>query len=203
METNRTEVRLRQTPTFLDVSDTSTSVVAVKANTTVTLFSPIIKPGSVDPPIVIWFVKGRSVQMPFNDNTSRAEISLDPSWQQTHIACVVENEFGRAAHFFILNFHTQPRFLLALNDRIEVESGDDIQLILHVTANPSPTFEWLHDEEIIDEKRTETTVVNSVIVHSLFIRTVQRKDLGNYTVVVENTEGRISNSTRLVLKSCK
>lgn len=167
------------------------------------LISPIIKPGSVDPPIVIWFVKGRSVQMPFNDSTSRAEISLDPSWQQTHIACVVENELGRAAHFFILNFHAEPRFLLALTDRIEVELGDDIHVILHVTANPTPTFQWLHEEEIIDEKRTETTLLNSVIVHSLFIRKIQRKDLGNYTVVVENMEKRISNSTRLVLKSCK
>ena len=174
-----------------------------QANTAITLISPRIEPGSSDPLTVIWFAKGRNLNGIFNVTTSRAEISLDPSLQQTQIVCVIENELGRAAHFFILDFHAAPRFLRSLDERMEVELGENVHLAIHVTANPVPIFQWWHGEEIIDEKRTKTAFVNNVIVHSLFLKEIKSSDLGNYSVVVQNTEKKLSTRTCLILKSRK
>jgi hypothetical protein len=203
VETNRTEIYIQQAPSFIIPNQQSSSIISVKQNQTISLITPHIKTGGPNPPTVIWYVKGKTLKLPFDSTMLRSQLSIDPTIQQDQIACVIENEFGGTAYFFRLDFLQKPRFILALRKRIEVNLGQDVNLTINVTGNPRPTIQWLHNERIIENQRFEQHVTIDSELQSLIIRKFTLIDVGNYKVVVKNSEDEISSETQLILKSGK
>jgi hypothetical protein len=204
VETNRTEICIRQAPSFIiENQRSSPSMISVKPNQTITLRTPKIKTGSPDRPQIIWYVKGKTIKLPFNSSILHSELTLNTSLQQEQIACVIENEFGETAYFFKLNFLQVPRFILALKKQIEVEMNENVILTINVTGNPIPTIQWFFNKQTIDNKPFEQHVTIDYGVYSLILRNFSSIDIGNYSVIVQNSESKVSSETQIILKSSK
>lgn len=201
IETNRTELLLLQAPSFL--LDNSSSIISVRTNETLTLITPRIKPGSPGLLTAVWFVKERSIKILFNSTTPYLELTINSSFQQEQIVCMIENRFGESVYIFQLNFHHRPSFIHSLNKRIEIELNETIVLTVHVLANPSPMIEWFQNKQTIDPQRFDHHSNIHSGIYSLIIRNLTLKDLANYTVIATNSEGEIRSETELVLKSRK
>jgi hypothetical protein len=134
---------------------------------------------------------------------SQSDITIDSSLQQEQIACVIGNKLGETAYFFRLSFLQSPKFILALIKQIEVKLGENVTLTINVTGNPSPTIQWIYNKQIIDNKQFEQNVTIDYGLYSLIIRNFTWTDVGNYSVIVSNSENKISSETQILLKSSK
>jgi hypothetical protein len=151
----------------------------------------------------VWYVKGKTLKLPFNSNVLHSELTLNTSLQQEQIICVIENKLGETAYFFKLNFLRESRFIVPFKKQLEVELSQNVTLTINVTGNPLPTIQWFHNKQIIDNKQFEQYVTNDFVVYSLIIRNFTSIDVGNYSVIIKNSENNISNETQIILKSNK
>jgi hypothetical protein len=152
---------------------------------------------------VHWYVKGKTVKLPFNSSMLHSELTIDSSLQQEQITCVIENKFGETAYFFKLNFLQAPCFILTLEKQIEVELGQYVILTINVTGNPIPIVQWLFNKQIIDSKQFKQYITTDFGIYSLIIRNFTLIDVGNYRVIVTNSENTIMSETQIILKSSR
>ncbi len=149
----------------------------------------------------MWYVKGKTLKLPFNSNVLHSELTLNTSLQQEQIICVIENKLGETAYFFKLNFLREPRFIVPFKKQLEVELSQNVTLTINVTGNPLPIIQWFYNKQIIDNKQFEQYVTNDFVVYSLIIRNFTSIDVGNYSVIIKNSENNISSETQITLKS--
>lgn len=189
----------------MENSQSLSSIISVKPNQSITLITPKIKVGSLEPLKIIWCMKDTTVTLPFNSSILHSELTINSSLQQEQIVCVIENTLGESAYFFKLNFLQSPRFNQIFENYLEVEPYENIVLTINVTANPLPIIQWLHNEQLINNNndKFEQYITNDYGIYSLILKNFTSKDVGNYTVIVENSEDKISSETQIILKTSK
>ncbi|UJR38025.1 hypothetical protein I4U23_030707 [Adineta vaga] len=201
VETNRTELCLLQGPSFMSINQQFNSVISIKPNQTINLIIPTIKTNSPDPVTVIWFLENKILKQSFDTNILNSNLTIHSSLQKEHITCLIENKYGEIGYYFKLEFLQAPYFLLTLPKQLYVELGENIILLINVTGNPIPNVQWLYNNHILDNRQYEYHISHNYILHSLIITNFTLTDIGNYSVLVSNSENTIASETQILLKS--
>ncbi|CAF0853593.1 unnamed protein product [Adineta ricciae] len=201
VETNRTELCLFRAPSFISPNQSISSIIYVKPHQTINLILPIIKTNSPDPLTLLWFVRNQTIKQTFHTNLLQSNLTLPPSLQAEYITCLVESHYGELVYHFKLHYIQAPVFILALHKRFYVDIGTNVTLIIIIAANPIPTIQWLHNNCLLDDKQYQDHISHGYGLYSLIIRNMTLTDIGNYTVIVSNSENVISSSTEILLKS--
>ncbi|CAF0861317.1 unnamed protein product [Adineta ricciae] len=203
VETNRTELCLFRAPSFISPNQSISSVIYVKPYQTINLTLPVIETNSPDPLKLLWFVRNQTIKQIFHTNLLQSNLTLPPSLQTEDITCLVESHYGELVYHFKLHYIQAPVFILALPKRFYVDIGTNVTLIISIAANPIPTIQWLHNNCLLDDKQYHDHISHDYGLYSLIIRNMTLTDIGNYTVIVSNSENVISSSTEILLKSSK
>uniref|UniRef100_A0A3P8U4U2 Immunoglobulin like and fibronectin type III domain containing 1, tandem duplicate 3 n=1 Tax=Amphiprion percula TaxID=161767 RepID=A0A3P8U4U2_AMPPE len=96
------------------------------------------------------------------------------------------------------NFETPPSFSVPLKMRNSPESYE-CYMSCAVTGNPRPHVTWYRNNVSLNTN-TNYYITNTCGVCSMVILKVGSKDSGDYSVIAENTLGRVECSTKLVVK---
>ncbi|XP_071095562.1 hemicentin-1-like isoform X2 [Haliotis cracherodii] len=141
----------------------------------------------------------------YNSVQTMKAMLLDVSCQEGGTyTCSAENLIGKAPpQTVLLNVTCAPRRYSSSSDNLVFASNlhENATLSLTVIAFPQPTFEWRKKP---NSRPISTTRVSTEGVHvtgSVTILDVKEEDFLNYTVNVENTEGKLEVKIALVSKS--
>ncbi|TDH13682.1 hypothetical protein EPR50_G00036080 [Perca flavescens] len=96
------------------------------------------------------------------------------------------------------NFETPPSFSVPLKTHKSPESYE-CYMSCAVTGNPKPHVTWCRNSISLNTN-TNYYITNTCGVCSMVILKVGPKDSGDYTVIAENTLGRVECSTKLVVE---
>lgn len=96
------------------------------------------------------------------------------------------------------SFETPPSFSVPLKMHNSPESYE-CYMSCAVTGNPRPHVTWYRNNISLNTN-TNYYITNTCGVCSMVILKVGPKDSGDYTVIAENTLGRVECSTKLVVK---
>uniref|UniRef100_A0A8D0AJ58 Immunoglobulin like and fibronectin type III domain containing 1, tandem duplicate 3 n=1 Tax=Sander lucioperca TaxID=283035 RepID=A0A8D0AJ58_SANLU len=99
------------------------------------------------------------------------------------------------------NFETPPSFSVPLKMHKSPESYE-CYMSCAVTGNPKPYVTWYRNNISLNTN-TNYYITNTCGVCSMVILKVGPKDSGDYTVIAENTLGRVECSTKLVVEGKK
>ncbi|XP_075678853.1 obscurin isoform X3 [Dermatophagoides pteronyssinus] len=101
--------------------------------------------------------------------------------------CRIKNEAGEASSSGVITVNSKPQFLKNLTDQI-IDVGDNIQLEVTVTGQPSPQIKWFingkeakGDERILFDSREES--------YSMKIPNAKESDTGEYYCIANNQIG--------------
>ncbi|XP_065206263.1 lachesin-like [Planococcus citri] len=88
-------------------------------------------------------------------------------------------------------------------DHVGAPAGRDVKISCKVEASPKATFQWLNNrgEPIMPNPRvniTETPINEYTTDMELAIKSLHKRDFGEYTCVSENTIGRAEGKIRLI-----
>jgi len=91
-----------------------------------------------------------------------------------------------------------PKFVGELKDTVTLNVGASHVLELPFTANPTPKATWtFNDADLPDAKRFKSTTI--IGMTSLTMAKVVLKDAGNYKVTLENENGQVSLTVKLIV----
>ncbi|XP_050086783.1 hemicentin-1-like [Anopheles aquasalis] len=102
--------------------------------------------------------------------------------------CVAENELGKSTQAYRLDVMTAPQYYDEPVRSIELFVGDDLELDCTMQANPSASYQWLKEEESLDEFEEILEFVN-----------VQPQDSGMYHCDAENVFGQNRKSFQVLV----
>ncbi|XP_042563610.1 immunoglobulin-like and fibronectin type III domain-containing protein 1 [Clupea harengus] len=96
------------------------------------------------------------------------------------------------------NFQCAPAFLVPLKVRV-APKGYECYMSCAVKGNPRPRITWYHNNVSLNTD-TNYLITNICGVCSILILRVAGRDMGEYTITVENQLGRAESSTRLAVR---
>jgi Immunoglobulin I-set domain len=85
-----------------------------------------------------------------------------------------------------------------MKDTLTLNAGASIPLEIPFTANPQPKVTWTYNGgNLPDAKRFKTQTITCMT--SITMAKVVVKDAGDYTVTLENENGKASFTTKLIV----
>ena len=173
-------------------------IVFVHENETVRLQTPEIVRGTSNSLNVFWFVKDQILKTSLDRNSSRAEILLNTTLQQSLVTCVIQNDLGLNAYFFNLRTHSPPKLLLELKNITDVELGQNVSLTIMVRTSDLPNVTWYHQNQLLLYDEVQNVFEDDIFNHSMIIENITKPALGDYRAVIETKEKCLSTNTRLI-----
>ncbi|XP_071094536.1 synaptogenesis protein syg-2-like [Haliotis cracherodii] len=141
----------------------------------------------------------------YNSVQTMKAMLLDVSCQEGgEYTCSAGNLIGKAApQTVLLQVTCAPRRYSSSSDNLLFASNlhENATLSLTVIAFPQPTFRWEKKPNSRPISTTEVSTEGVLVTGSVTILDVKEEDFLNYTVNVENTEGRLEVKIALVSKS--
>ena len=111
-------------------------------------------------------------------------------------ACLASNKLGSIRKTFSINTWSQPKLFDVSNKKVQINSGQDVELRCEASGHPPPEFIWSKERKEIN---TENLDFNSNLLISddkmtLSILNIQVSDGGNYQCTAKNIGGETSKS---------
>lgn len=135
----------------------------------------------------------------FKDQGNNSSLCITTFWLISFFSCILSETFSlNFPASKDCSFETPPTFSVPLKTHNSPESYE-CYMSCAVTGNPRPHVTWYRNNISLNTN-TNYYITNTCGVCSMVILKVGPKDSGDYTVIAENSLGRVECSTKLVVK---